>query len=584
MTLSKKQIEQAERNRKYWKDREEEALKHYTKNEQEYQKRLNEIYQSTLDNCQKEIDSFFGKYAAKEGITIAEAKKRVSQLDIKAYERKAEKYVKDKDFSAKANEEMRLYNLTMKVNRLEMLKANIGLELIAGHDELDKYMSGILKGRTMEELQRQAGILGKTVSNAAQKANAIVNASFRNANFSDRIWMYQDELKNDIGKLLTSGLIQGKNPRTLAKDLKARFGVSTSNAERLMRTELARVQTEAQKQSYQRNGWGKYEFIVNRGCCPICEALDGKHFSVDKMQAGFNAPPMHPNCRCATAPWEDSEEYDAWLDYLDKGGTTEKWEATDKAIWKSQRRHDKKSAAAPTKAAQPKKEEIKDISGTSDFETLEKYLSSTYNIGVEESVKALNFGTVKEALIGVENIIKEFPQLKGSLKKITTDKRGVMSCDGSSITFNPKYFTDDGKILKDACVNSSNSGWWPKNSSISSIGVHETGHAIENLLINANKTYQYSWERVEAWNKCTEAKGIVSQSCKNIKKTEYGKGKKNAELIGAVSKYASSNASETMAEAFADVFNNGENANPLSIEIHRLTIEQLKTYEGSGNS
>lgn len=324
-------------SREYWNKREEEALKHYTKNEQEYQKRLNEIYQSTLDNCQKEIDSFFGKYAAKEGITIAEAKKRVSQLDIKAYERKAEKYVKDKDFSAKANEEMRLYNLTMKVNRLEMLKANIGLELIAGHDELDKYMSGILKGRTMEELQRQAGILGKTVSNAAQKANALVNASFRNANFSDRIWMYQDELKNDIGKLLTSGLIQGKNPRTLAKDLKARFGVSTSNAERLMRTELARVQTEAQKQSYQRNGWGKYEFIVNHGCCKICEALDGKRFSVDKMQVGFNAPPMHPNCRCATAPYEDSEEYEAWLDYLSKGGTTEKWEATEKAKWEKAR-------------------------------------------------------------------------------------------------------------------------------------------------------------------------------------------------------------------------------------------------------
>ena len=51
---------------------------------------------------------------------LAEAKRRVSKLDIAAYQRKAKRYVADKDFSKQANEEMRLYNLTMKVNRLEM--------------------------------------------------------------------------------------------------------------------------------------------------------------------------------------------------------------------------------------------------------------------------------------------------------------------------------------------------------------------------------------------------------------------------------------------------------------------------------
>lgn len=40
---------------------------------------------------------------------------------------------------------------------------------------------------------------------------------------------------------------------------------------------------------------------------------------------GENAPPMHPNCRCSVSAWEDSKEYEEWLDYLDKGGTTESW-------------------------------------------------------------------------------------------------------------------------------------------------------------------------------------------------------------------------------------------------------------------
>ena len=309
----------------YWAKREAEALKSYITDEKEYDKQLKRIYSDMLDGCQSQIDSFYGKYAAKEGITLAEARKRVSELDIKAYERKAAKYVKEKNFSAKANEEMRLYNATMKINRLEMLKANIGLELISGHDELEKFMDGILQGRTEDELKRQAGILGKSIKSNAQKAHAIVNASFHNAKFSDRIWMYQDLMKADLSKLLQSGLIQGKNPRVLARELKKTFQTSTFNAERLMRTELARVQTEAQKQSFIRNGFDEYEFIVNSGCCDICQGLSGKHFKVDKMMPGENAPPMHPHCRCSTAAYSDRKEYEEWLDYLDKGGTTEEY-------------------------------------------------------------------------------------------------------------------------------------------------------------------------------------------------------------------------------------------------------------------
>ena len=339
-------------SRDYWLKREEEALKIRITDEKEYQKEIDQIYQNMLDSCQKEIESFYAKYASAEGITIAEAKKRVSKHDVKAFERKAAKYVKEKDFSAKANEELRLYNATMKINRLEMLKANIGLETIAGHDELEKFMAGILKGRTEDELKRQAGILGKTVLNNAQKANAIVNGSFKVAKvgdrstFSDRIWQYQDNMRQDLGKLLQQGLIQGKNPRALTKDLRQYWygndpktgGGAKYCMERLMRTELARVQTEAQKESFIRNGFEHYEFIVNTGCCPICLGLNGKHFKVEKMMPGENAPPMHPNCRCSTAAWEDDEEYEAWLDYLESGGTTEDWNAQKAATEEKQTR------------------------------------------------------------------------------------------------------------------------------------------------------------------------------------------------------------------------------------------------------
>lgn len=309
----------------YWKNREAEQRKHDIKDEQEYQKRIEEIYQNMIDEIEKEINGFYGKYARQEGITMAEAKKRAAKLDIEAYGRKAAKYVKEKNFSKQANAEMRLYNLTMKVNRLELLKAQMGLEMVAGFDELQKYYDEKLTNRAIAEFERQAGILGKTIQNNAKAANAIVNASFHNATYSDRIWMYQDMLKNELSSLLQTGLIQGQNPRRLATHLRKRFGVSQSNAERLMITELARVQTEAQKQSFERNGFEEYTFLALGTACPICRVLDGKHFKIKKMLPGTNAPPMHPRCKCSTSAYENSEDYEEWLDFLDKGGTTEEW-------------------------------------------------------------------------------------------------------------------------------------------------------------------------------------------------------------------------------------------------------------------
>lgn len=323
-------------SRDYWNKREAEALKHYITDEKEYDKRINEIYDNMLDAIQKEIDGFFGRYAKAEGISIAEAKKRASALDIKGYERKAKQYVKDREFSKTANEEMRLYNLTMKVNRLELLKANIGIELIKGYDELEKFMQEILQGRTIEELERQAGILGATIGNNSKFAESIVNASFHNAKFSDRIWMYQDLLKADLAKLLQSGLIQGKNPRVLAKEIRKKFGASKHNAERLMRTELARVQTAAQKKSFEENDFELYEFVANANCCPICAKLDGKHFKVKDMMPGENVAPMHPHCRCSTAAYMDDKEYSEWLD----GDSKHRMSFEE---WKKLKKHKKRS-------------------------------------------------------------------------------------------------------------------------------------------------------------------------------------------------------------------------------------------------
>lgn len=462
-------------SQEYWKNREAEQRKHNIRDEAEYQKHIREIYQNMIDEIEKEINGFYGKYAKKEGITIAEARKRAAKADIEALGRKAAKYVKEKNFSQQANEEMRLYNMTMKVNRLELLKAQIGLEMVAGFDELQKYCEEILTERTISEFERQAGILGKTIQNNAKAANAIVNASFHNATYSDRIWMYQDMLKNELSSLLQTGLIQGQNPRRLATHLRKRFGVSQSNAERLMITELARVQTEAQKQSFERNGFEEYTFLALGTACPICRALDGKHFKVSKMMSGTNAPPMHPNCRCSVAAYEDSEDYEEWLDFLSKGGTTEEWNklkkessgmsATDGHIkW-------------PEKKKRITEEQYKELSEYAKDKgiSLEGFRRFDGDIQV-----------IKQAIDDADGIAARFPEIKSGRKRITISLDEHMSTDDFAITkghiihINADAFRNADDLAKEY-ESLSKEGWFVKGTNYRSIIKHETGHVVANI-------------------------------------------------------------------------------------------------------
>lgn len=305
----------------YWRDRERDWKNRKKKTEKEQEEEIQEIYQNMLDSITKEIESFFSRYAAKEGISMAEAKKRVKQIEIEEYKRKAKKYVKEKDFSDKANEEMRLYNLTMKVNRLELLKANIGAELVNGTNDLETYYGDQLNDAVMEELERNVSILGPSVLNNAQSARAIIDSSFRNATYSERVWANQGVLRNNLVNIITAGIIQGKNARDLVPQLRKQFDVSRYQAERLLRTELTRARIQVQAESYKAEDIEKYEYIACglRDCCPACKALDGKIFKVKDMEFGENAPPLHPNCHCATAPYSDRGVYEKWLDGLANG-------------------------------------------------------------------------------------------------------------------------------------------------------------------------------------------------------------------------------------------------------------------------
>lgn len=340
----------AMRNDAYWKEREEEAKRQAIRDEVEYNKRLEGIYKYTRSNIERTVNDWYARYSEKNHITIAEAKKRVRNIDMQRYERLAEKYVKEKNFSAEANEQMDLYNLTMKVNRLEMLKAEINLELIAGYDDIYHEMERDLLEQAIKTDARYAGILGKSVIGNQRYAREIVNASFHNATFSERLWgANMPDLRAHLEAELRNGLIQGINPIELARRFRKHYDGSKEDTERLLRTEMRRVQTSVQEESYKRNGFKEYTFItIGVAACPHCAEIHGKHFKVSEMQVGKNAPPMHPNCRCSTAAYMDNDKYSRWIEALASGEDV-RWDEFQSGEYEKRKAEEAKAEKKPAK-------------------------------------------------------------------------------------------------------------------------------------------------------------------------------------------------------------------------------------------
>lgn len=225
------------------------------------------------------------------------------------------------------------------------------------------------------------------------------------------------------------------------------------------------------------------------------------------------------------------------------------------------------------------KSNIHDLNEVDDFLSLSVYMGAKHGVRLSDSIADLELNTVTGAISGLESVVKEYPEVGTLLTTGITSKSGVMACTGSKLSFNPDYFKD-GHTLPSTCADMSRQGFWIKNASPQSIGAHEAAHGVEWALIQANPQYLSEPEKVQAWNNCTEASRIVRTACSNIKNTEYGRGKTSTDLVRSISTYALQNDSETMAEAFADVYANGDNAKPLSKEIKRLTRLLMNTYKG----
>ena len=288
----------------------EQSLKDDRKRKQEMAK----VYRSSLEDIQRHIDADIQKFAHKEGVSMAEAKKIISKTDVEKFQSTAKKYVEEEKFTPKANKELRRYNITMRSNRLELLQARINLDIIALALEEEQLTGQHIAQETIAEYERQAGILAMSAPSQAQLntlATAVALSDVSGATFSDRIWANQVELRNEVNQTIERALIRGEHPRKSATNIKRlirdEYGKKQRAAERILITETARAQTIAGVEAFKKAEVDQYVYIAEPSACDICSKLDDKVFDVKDMAPGENASPMHPHCRCAIAGYVSDE-------------------------------------------------------------------------------------------------------------------------------------------------------------------------------------------------------------------------------------------------------------------------------------
>lgn len=508
-------------NAEYWRDREETQRATYIRTEEEEMREINQIYNEMYRWAEREISAFYGRYADAEGIDITEAKRRVSQMDIEAYERLAKQYVADRDFSDRANQEMRLYNATMRINRMELLKAQMGLKMVDGFNDIDKHYEKIATDRAVQEIQRMSGILGNTLTDVqtAKIAKNIVNADFYNATFSERIWMHADNLKDALATELNKGFISGVSSQKMAQNIKKQFEVSYKDAHRLVVTELRRIQTDVAKDNYERQGIEEYEYMaVNPNACPICKDLDGKVYKVSEMQAGLNAPPIHPNCHCTTAPKVNEDEYEQWLTWLENGGTTAQWDNmtdADRQSWYDRITSNLQNVDAftPATTIAEAEEYAKTFTDSSRFGALGvSYDGLTVEVaniinktigGFYKKYKVEKFGGIQaprgntklgkmvaNATAGYTPVRHSFLLNRASLKDIKTAEKSLRENNEVVRKFyeNPNRYNRDklSKRVLQVLENSQPTMRATVPTTVEEVLWHELGHSLEKSIRNAN--------------------------------------------------------------------------------------------------
>lgn len=304
------------RNADYWRGRfsilEDSAHQEAQRTIQD----MEELYLDAQRSVQKEIESWYARFAVNNQISLTDARKWLTAGQLEEFHWSVEQYIKigeQAGLDAAWLKKLENASTRFHISRLEAVQTGIQqqLELLYGNqvDSLDALLKKVVgNGYTHTAFEVQKGVgLGWDITGLDQKKlETLLSKPWTTdgRTFRDRCWLNKNDLVGSASKSLTQGLLRGDSPAKITTAIQKQFGVHRYKAGRLVNTETTYFNAVATKECYKDLDVEMVEIIetLDSHTCSICGGLDGKVIPISQYEPGVTVPPFHPNCRGTTAP------------------------------------------------------------------------------------------------------------------------------------------------------------------------------------------------------------------------------------------------------------------------------------------
>gem|GEM_PF-5094221 len=200
-----------------------------------------------------------------------------------------------------------------RITRLDMLKsqinAEIGIKTLKDEGAISKGFKDVFN-TSYNNIQSDFKTNGIRANGKLAKdfVDNLIKYPWSGSNFSDNLWgTKKEKLVELLGKHITQGSIQGLDVNKITEKIRKELDSDFKVTQNVVRTELNYALGQSNLAAYKDDKIEEYEMI---GCsdnrtCDLCSDLDGKKFKVKDATVGQNYHPLHPRCRCTSAPVVD---------------------------------------------------------------------------------------------------------------------------------------------------------------------------------------------------------------------------------------------------------------------------------------
>lgn len=266
---------------------------------------------------QKEIESWYGRYARNNNITMTEARRQLSTKELKEFRWDVKEYIKygrENAIDQRWMKQLENASARVHINRLEALKIRTQQAAeVAFGNELNVIDAMARKVYTEDyyhsifEMQKGFGVGWEIGQVDERKLGQLISKPWAadGKNFSQRIWNHRDQLVNELHTQMTRACILGEPPKKAIDTIAKKFNTTKNQAGRLVMTEQAFFHSAAQKDAFKELEVEEFEVVatLDSSTSDICQDMDGQHFPMSEYEPGVTAPPFHVWCRSVTAPY-----------------------------------------------------------------------------------------------------------------------------------------------------------------------------------------------------------------------------------------------------------------------------------------